>query len=197
MNMSRLCIALLGLTLACADAPPAQSPVVPTASTAPAVAPSSDGDHAVSGLQTSPADDAAPLPDPWGRAKDIRSAVGGGHYAKGVAGGQKYMVKDARTGASVSVGIPLIVMDGGRPRAYPSSAHAGHVIFKSRSQGDEVLLDYSLRWDPAASRGDGSVGGFLVDDVVLLQRGDAPAAARFVRAGDWWRREPIEAPSPD
>lgn len=170
--------------------------MAPAPASAPAAEippPTSDGIQERSAVETAPGASSAPLPDPWGRAKDIRSAVGGGHYAKGVAGGQKYTVKDARSGESVSVGIPLIVMDGEQPRAYPTSAHVGHVIFKSRSQGAEVLLDYALHWDPSASRADGSTGGFLVDGVVLIQRGRGVPAVRFVREGGWWRREVVAA----
>lgn len=202
MHTRRLLVALITLSLACGEAPPgppAPGAVTPPAEAAPP-APPVTAPVAATGSEggappAAPTAAVAPLPDPWGRTKDIRSAVGGGHYAKGVAGGQKYRVPDARTGEPVSVGIPLILMDGDQPRAFPTAAHTGHVLFKARSQGVDVVLDYSLHWDPAAARADGSTGGFLVDGVVLLQRGDAEPAARFVRSGDWWTREDVAVPA--
>ncbi|MEC7949372.1 MAG: hypothetical protein VX265_17525 [Myxococcota bacterium] len=195
MTCSRLAPILLLLAAGCGseDMPRTSTAASMPAATGAGEAPSAEGVPA----SPEPGTSSDALPDPWGRARDIRAAVGGGHYAKGIAGGRKYKVLDPRTGAEISVGIPLIVMDGDQPRAFPTSAHTGHVMFHTRSSGDEVVLDYRLHWDPTALRADGSTGGFIVDSVVVLQRGDAPAAARFVRTGEFWEREtPTQTPEP-
>lgn len=124
----------------------------------------------------------------WSRAADIRSAVGGGHYAKGIIGRKPYEVNDPSTGESVRVGIPVLVMDGEKPRVFPTSAHEGHAIFQAAHSGATVLLDYRLRWKPDAARIDGSSGGFVVEDVVILQRDDAPPYAEFQPAENFWVR---------
>lgn len=196
MHCSRLAFVLIVLAAGCgSDGAPRSSTAASVPAAAGAVeAPSSPGESA----SPEPGTSLDALPDPWGRARDIRAAVGGGHYAKGIAGGRKYRVSDPLTGAEVSVGIPLIVMDGDQPRAFPTSAHTGHVMFRTRSSGDELLLDYQLHWDPTAPRADGSTGGFIVDSVVVLQRGDGPAAARFVRTGEYWERDTsTRTPEPD
>ena len=124
----------------------------------------------------------------WSRTADIRSAVGGGHYAKGIIGRKPYEVTDPSTGESVRVGIPVLVMDGEKPRVFPTSAHEGHAIFQAAHSGATVLLDYRLTWKPDAARIDGSVGGFVVEDVVILQRDDAPPYAEFQPTESFWVR---------
>ena len=180
MSTSRTVVALVALGLSgCAEASspapaPAPAPTVSTAVPAPAATP------------------AKPARDPWSDPTALAAGIAQTHYVPVITAGKPYTVTDSASGDVLQIrGSDILEHPDGRAQAYRTGPLEGHALASTTTaDGEELVLDFAVVWDPSAPTMGGEPGAFRVTGVDVHQRGSGAPRHTFTASGDHWVRTP-------